>query len=38
VLVSRDGWRKVNDHQWVLLSSEALSQQRWKERPPIPNW
>ena len=39
VLVSRDGWRKVNDHQWTLLSSEALSQQRWKdERPPIANW
>ena len=38
-LVSRDGWRKVNDHQWALLSSEALSQQRWKdERPPIANW
>jgi hypothetical protein len=38
-LVSRDGWRKVNDHQWTLLSSEALSQQRWKdERPPIANW
>ncbi len=39
VLVSRDGWRKVNDHQWILLSSEALSQQRWKdEHPPIANW
>ena len=39
VLVSRDGWRRVNDHQWTLLSSEALSQQRWKdERPPIANW
>jgi hypothetical protein len=39
VFVSRDGWRKVNDHQWILLSSELLSQQRWKdERPPIANW
>lgn len=39
VLVSRDGWRRVNDQQWVLVSSEALSQQRWKdERPPIANW
>ena len=39
VLVSRDGWRKVNDNQWILLSSETLSQQRWKdERPPIANW
>ena len=39
VLVARDGWRKVNDNQWALLSSEALSQQRWnEERPPIANW
>ena len=39
VLVSRDGWRKLNDNQWILLSSETLSQQRWKdERPPIANW
>ncbi|HEY1952048.1 MAG TPA: hypothetical protein VGG76_04520 [Gemmatimonadaceae bacterium] len=39
VLVSRDGWRKVNDNQWILLSSEPLGQQRWKdERPPIANW
>ena len=39
VLVARDGWRKLNDNQWILLSSEPLSQQRWKdERPPIANW
>ena len=39
VFVSRDGWRRLNDNQWVLLSSELLSQQRWKdERPPIANW
>jgi hypothetical protein len=39
VFVSRDGWRKLNDNQWILLSSELLSQQRWKdERPPIANW
>jgi hypothetical protein len=39
VLVARDGWRKLNDNQWILLSSEVLSQQRWKdERPPIANW
>lgn len=38
VLVSRDGWRKQNDGQWVLLSSEVLGQQRWAERPPIANW
>jgi len=39
VLVARDGWRKLNDNQWILLNSEPLSQQRWKdERPPIANW
>jgi ketosteroid isomerase-like protein len=38
VLVSRDGWRKLNDNQWILLSSELLGQQRWQERPPIANW
>ena len=38
VLVSRDGWRKLNDNQWILLSSEVLGQQRWTERPPIANW
>ena len=38
VLVSRDGWRKLNDTQWILLSSEVLGQQRWQERPPIANW
>jgi ketosteroid isomerase-like protein len=39
VLVARDGWRKLNDNQWILLSSEPLGQQRWKdERPPIANW
>ena len=38
VLVSRDGWRKVNDNQWVLISSQVLGQQRWQERPPIANW
>lgn len=38
VLVSRDGWRKLSDNQWMLLSSELLGQQRWQERPPIANW
>jgi ketosteroid isomerase-like protein len=38
VLVARDGWRKSNDNQWILLSSEPLGQQRWQERPPIANW
>jgi ketosteroid isomerase-like protein len=39
MLVARDGWRKLNDNQWTLLSSELLGQQRWKdERPPIANW
>ena len=38
-LVSRDRWRKLNDNQWILLSSEPLGQQRWTgERPPIANW
>ena len=38
VLVSRDGWRKVNGNQWILLSSEVLGQQQWTESPPIANW
>ena len=38
VLVARDGWRKLNDNQWTLLSSEPLGQQRWQESPPIANW
>jgi hypothetical protein len=38
VLVSRDGWRKLNGNQWTLLSSEVLGQQEWQERPPIANW
>ena len=38
VLVARDGWRKLNDNQWSLLSPEPLGQQRWQERPPIANW
>jgi len=38
VLVARDGWRKLNDNQWTLLSSEPLGQQRWTETPPIANW
>jgi ketosteroid isomerase-like protein len=38
VLVARDGWRKLNDNQWTLLSSEPLGQQRWQEIPPIANW
>jgi hypothetical protein len=33
----RDGWRKLNDNQWTLLSSEPPGQQWWQERPPIPN-
>ena len=37
-LVARDGWRKLNDNQWILLSSEPLGQQRWQERPPIADW
>jgi len=38
VLVSRDGWRKLNDNQWILLSSEVLGRQQWTKRPPIANW
>ena len=38
VLVARDGWGKLNDNQWTLLSSEPLGQQRWQESPPIANW
>jgi len=38
VLVARDGWRKLNDSQWALVSSELLGQQRWQESPPIANW
>jgi hypothetical protein len=39
VLVAQDGWRKLNDNQWILLSSEVLGQQRWNgEIPPIANW
>jgi hypothetical protein len=37
--ITRDGWRKLNDNQWTILSSEQLGQQRWKdESPPIANW
>jgi len=38
LLVARDGWRKLNDNQWTLLSSESLGRQQWQERPPIANW
>ena len=39
VLVARDGWRKLNDNQWTLISSEPLGQQLWEEEsPPIANW
>jgi hypothetical protein len=38
MLVARDGWRKLNDNQWTLISSEPLGQQRWQESPPIANW
>ena len=38
LLVARDGWRKLNDNQWTLLSSEPLGQQRSEGTPPIPNW
>jgi ketosteroid isomerase-like protein len=38
VLVARDGWRKLDDNQWTLLSSEPLGQERWQEIPPIANW
>ena len=40
VLVARDGWRKSNDNQWTLLSSEPLGQQRVgkDEIPQIANW
>jgi hypothetical protein len=38
VLVARDGWGKLNDNQWTLLSSEPLGQRRWQESPPIANW
>ena len=37
--VVRDGWGKLNDNQWTLLSSEQLGQQRWQDEiPPIANW
>ena len=37
--VVRDGWVKLNDNQWTLLSSEQLGQQRWQDEiPPIANW
>jgi hypothetical protein len=37
--VVRDGWRKLNDNQWTLISSEPLGQQLWEEEsPPIANW
>ena len=38
VLVARDGWGKLNDNLWTLLSSEPLGQQRWQESRPIANW
>ena len=38
VLVARDGWRKLSDNQWTILSTEPLGQQRWTESPPIANW
>ena len=39
MVVSRDGWRKLNDNQWTLLSSEQLGQQRGQDEiPPIANW
>jgi len=38
MLVARDGWRKSNDNQWTLLSSEPVGRQQWQERPPIANW
>ena len=38
LLVARDGWRKLNDNQWTLLSSEPLGQQRSEGTPPIANW
>ena len=39
VLVARDGWRKLNDNQWILLSSDVPGRQRWNgEIPPIANW
>jgi len=38
MLVARDGWRKFNDNQWTLLSSEPLGRQQWQESPPIANW
>lgn len=37
-LVARDGWRKIDDNRWILLSSEPLGQQRWQDKPPIANW
>ena len=37
MLVARDGWRKSNDNQWTLLSSEPLGRQQWQESPPIVN-
>jgi hypothetical protein len=38
MLVARDDWRKSNDNQWTLQSSEPLGRQQWQESPPIANW
>jgi len=38
MLVSRDGWRKLNDNQWTFISCEPLGKERWQETPPIANW
>src|ERR1700734_849950 len=34
MVVSRDGWRKLNDNQWTFISCEPLGTQRWQEIPP----
>jgi hypothetical protein len=34
MVVSRDGWRKLNDNQWTFISCEPLGTQPWQEIPP----
>jgi hypothetical protein len=37
--VTRDGWRKVAGDSWLILYSEEVSHENWKETPPpLANW
>jgi hypothetical protein len=37
--ITRDGWKKVNDH-WVITFSEAIGSEQWRggEKPPFKDW